>query len=566
MSPSPGTWPSGTRLRRAAAALALGLVVAGCGPGDARGPAFAWEPGLAERVVLIGLDGANWEVLDLLMEDDRVPLLESLVAAGSSAVLWSEEPTSTPAIWTTIFTGRGREAHGIEGFTARDAGSGRAVPVRSSMRRVPALWDYLAAFDRRVGVAGAHVTWPAEPVPGFVISRRVSEAGLPATTHPPELAERAGDGRPAAFEAAYVASGIVSRDAERFRHDWMRRIWIDDVTAFDLALDALEGEAGVPDLVFVYFHLPDVAQHNFWPDAATDREAKRRGLEPIFRSYEYVDGRLAELVERVGQEGTAFVVVSDHGHGSKDSGAMVLFERHTDRLLEALGYLRFGPDGEIDRRASRMLPGSETGSMVQLWVNTDNPDLATRESRERVVKGCVAALRGLRFDGSGRRLFVKVGRSRDDPDVVIGRIGVRDSDARETVTIGGRPIAVQDLYAPVPFFGTHTDRGVLIAAGPPFAAGRPRPPEPSPPPRRRPAGAAGVRDVAPTVLAVLGLPVPDTMDGRVVEEVLAPAFRSGRRFEPEPVALDWSPHRPEGLDGEFSDTMVEMLRALGYAR
>jgi hypothetical protein len=432
------------------------------------------------------------------------------------------------------------------------------------MRRVPALWNYLNAFGRSVGIAGAHVTWPAEPVEGFMISRRASTAGLSGTTHPEELAPAAGDGGTEEFEEMFVEEGFLSVSTHRSRYDWLRRFWIDDNVAFDLALKALERSE--PEFVFVYFHLPDVAQHNFWPARQEPGDDNLAAFEPIFRAYEYVDGRLADLLTQVGTTRTAFMVVSDHG--AQGRGNVTLFERRSDRLLEAMGYLSFRSDvdvDEIDTESSLVIPGTETGTMVQFWVNVRNPELEDPARRDEVAQRCLAALRGLRFDRSGRRVFEKIGRSSKDSDVLIARLGVTELDLDDSVTLRGRSFPIQDFYAPLSLGGNHTDRGVLIAAGPPFRKGHRLVPEVLRV-KRPPWGGFGVRDVAPTVLAAMGLPIPDSMDGRVLEPIFEPAFREGRSFSSEPVEIDWEPYDPEGLDTEAPDLMVEMLRALGYAR
>jgi predicted AlkP superfamily phosphohydrolase/phosphomutase len=242
-----------------------------------------------------------------------------------------------------------------------------------------------------------------------------------------------------------------------------------------------------------------------------------------------VDGRLADLLTQVGTTRTAFMVVSDHG--AQGRGNVTLFERRSDRLLEAMGYLSFRSDvdvDEIDTESSLVIPGTETGTMVQFWVNVRNPELEDPARRDEVAQRCLAALRGLRFDRSGRRVFEKIGRSSKDSDVLIARLGVTELDLDDSVTLRGRSFPIQDFYAPLSL--------------------------------------GGVRDVAPTVLAAMGLPIPDSMDGRVLEPVFEPAFREGRSFSSEPVEIDWEPYDPEGLDTEAPDLMVEMLRALGYAR
>jgi hypothetical protein len=537
--------------------LLLAASLAACSAGE-QPPAPDVPPATAERLILIGLDGAGWPMLDAVIRAGRAPWLAGLVESGVSARLWSEQPSVSPALWTTMLTGRGPEAHGIHGFTARAPDGDGVVPAQSTMRRMPALWQYLNHFGRSVGIVGAHVTWPAEPVDGFLVSRRVAEPGSSHVAYPPELAARAGPGDLASFEKLLVDGGFLSESDGDRRYAFMRQTWQIDTAAFELGAEALAERR--PDFLFLYFHLPDSAQHTFWPPGRTPESD--RAFEPIFRVYEYVDRRLAGLVEPLRDARTAVVVVSDHG--AAGTGIAVLFERHTDRLLSALGYLSLGPGGEIDKGASLVLPGPASAEMVRFWVNREHPVLAARDDlREAFTLRLLERLRGLRLERADRPLFREVERSAEDPDVISARIDLRSlDDANDFVLIGHRRARFSDLYRPAPLGGGHTLEGVIVADGPPFRHGvRLVPPGPAP---RRP-DEPGIRDVAPTVLAALGLDVPDAMDGRVLDNLLRPELPVPARRS---IALDWQPFRPRDLGAEEAepDAMLEMLQALGYAQ
>ncbi|MGH8545414.1 MAG: alkaline phosphatase family protein, partial [Gammaproteobacteria bacterium] len=100
--------------------------------------------------------------------------------------------------------------------------------------------------------------------------------------------------------------------------------------------------------------------------------------------------------------------------------------------------------------------------------------------------------------------------------------------------------------------GKHHLDGVFIASGGPVRKGV----ELSEPPR--------IYDIAPTILALLGLPVPEDMEGRVLEEIIEPAF-----LEKHPIRRIAS--YEEFIDREVlastasgDDSTIDMLRALGY--
>jgi hypothetical protein len=369
---------TGHRRSAAAAGLVLAaaipLIIAGCGDrpgapagGPAPAPGAGPEAGTRGRVVLFGVDGADWRVIDPLVGQGRLPHFGRVIAEGSTGVLRSMDPSASPSLWTTIATGVRPERHGIHGFVVPrggepagpgDVGRGGAAPaggggdepaaggpgsirpVTSDMRRAPAFWTILPRHGRSVGVVGWLVTWPAEPVDGFIVSsylpylynwstgrplKGTIVEGIPRQTWPESLL--------ADLEADKVKPADLGRRAlERF-YDPGRVAALpaadrECVEGFvwSLACDETYRRIGLRlfdrrpvDLFAVYFGGIDVASHRFWkfafPDAmnygvgAPEREVLGRVLEEY---YVYVDGLLGEYLERLRPEDT-LLVLSDHG-------------------------------------------------------------------------------------------------------------------------------------------------------------------------------------------------------------------------------------------------------------
>jgi hypothetical protein len=78
--------------------LTLGLLLTGCGP----------EPASRGHVVLIGLDGASWNLLDPMVKAGELPHFKALMDRGVSADLASVPPFLSPSVWTSIATSRRR--------------------------------------------------------------------------------------------------------------------------------------------------------------------------------------------------------------------------------------------------------------------------------------------------------------------------------------------------------------------------------------------------------------------------------------------------------------------------
>jgi hypothetical protein len=157
-------------------ALACGVVGCGGGADEATDLAAIVEslPRPAPRILLIGLDGADWSVARPLMDEGRLPTLASLVQAGASGELRSIEPMISPALWTSGATGVRPEAHGIRDFVYRERGSYAQPIVNSSVRERLAVWNLLSALGLSVGVVDWYATWPAEKVNGLIVSDRIN--------------------------------------------------------------------------------------------------------------------------------------------------------------------------------------------------------------------------------------------------------------------------------------------------------------------------------------------------------------------------------------------------------
>ena len=103
---------------------------------------------------IIGIDGADWQVMDPLLRDGKLPNLAALIEQGQHGVLWSSEPMASPVVWTTIFTGHTPENHGLEDWHKSDARS----------RKVPALWDIYEAHDKPSLTINIPGSWPPSPL------------------------------------------------------------------------------------------------------------------------------------------------------------------------------------------------------------------------------------------------------------------------------------------------------------------------------------------------------------------------------------------------------------------
>src|SRR5215218_1058712 len=114
----------------------------------------------ARPVLFVGLDGADWELLDEYMAAGLMPNLAALVREGRPGVLSTIHPPLSPLVWTTMMTGTSPLEHGILDFTRRNPETGALEPITSGERLVPAVWNMAADGGKSVAVFGLWATWP----------------------------------------------------------------------------------------------------------------------------------------------------------------------------------------------------------------------------------------------------------------------------------------------------------------------------------------------------------------------------------------------------------------------
>src|SRR5688572_19030104 len=181
---------------------ALGLLVLLAAAAGAVALALRARTPAPRRVIVVGLDGADWQLLDAYVAKGAMPELGRLSREGRTGILHSLVPPLSPLVWTTIATGRSPLEHRILDFTRFHPTTGQREPITSDERRVKAVWEMAGDSGRDVAVFGLWATHPAEAVKGLMVSDRLfsfqrQESRAPAgAVHPPAeeariLSERA---------------------------------------------------------------------------------------------------------------------------------------------------------------------------------------------------------------------------------------------------------------------------------------------------------------------------------------------------------------------------------------
>ncbi|MFH1312158.1 MAG: alkaline phosphatase family protein [Candidatus Eisenbacteria bacterium] len=291
------------------AMLATGIVTLACSS-EVEPPA---------KVIVVGIDAVDIEVMKHLLDDGSLPNFSRLMTQGATGRMETFMPlTKSPILWTSIATSKLPDEHGIGGFVKSEDG-GRMVPYTGNARRVKAIWDILGDEGMKVAVVGWMVTWPAEKVNGYLVSDYIQyetdkKIKLDRQTYPEDLFEEIDSLRLTKSDVSDEdIAGLFPVDLPAgepgiasWHKDYVKMIYATDETFRRVA--HYLNDKGV-DFLAVYFNGIDSMCHCFW-DFKT--KPKHPLCNVIDNYYIWMDGVLGEFMDLV-DERTLLVVCSDHG-------------------------------------------------------------------------------------------------------------------------------------------------------------------------------------------------------------------------------------------------------------
>jgi predicted AlkP superfamily phosphohydrolase/phosphomutase len=263
------------------------------------------EPNEKRRLLIVGLDGVPPEFLFDRMRA-VMPATRDLLTAGVRARLRTTDPPLSVPAWPVMFSGVDPGTLGFYGFRHRKEHSYTEtyVPTTTQMP-VPSLWQTVSAAGRRVAVIGVPLGFPAVPVNGVWISDFLTPPGSPVFTYPPELGPE--------LEAKYgpYPFDVVFRSKERAR--LFGEIVRMTETRFRIAADLLAREPW--DVFAVHEIGSDRLHHAYWkcfdeqhPDFVPGNPHANAARD----YYAVLDRGISTLVHAAGPT-TSVLIVSDHG-------------------------------------------------------------------------------------------------------------------------------------------------------------------------------------------------------------------------------------------------------------
>lgn len=543
------------------------------------------------KTFILGLDGADWSVLEPLLKAGELPNFSRLYA-GVHGPLDSTVPPLTPPGWTASVTGRNPGKHNIFDFFSYSGKDYDLHLTKRTDRACRAVWNYVSEEGGRVLVMNVPHTYPPEKVNGYLISGFGTPEWDCAYTYPPELKKSILKDHP----------GFKVDMPSRLLHEGKFKEFTEKVNAhceeqFKVFTE-LYKELKPHFAMFAFVEM-DRLFHFFWKENMLEKEGP---YATLFRDhFVFLDKLIGAFLDTLEKE-TAVMVISDHGFGEvrKDiyvnnwlrekgylkvregqdavkAGAVSPWKLKVIALMESLGlwnlYLKF-------RRAQLEKAGEAAGGGAET-VRSATALSAVDWTGTKAYFSSMSA-RSLRLNLEGRERLGQV--KKEDYAEVRDKIAqelleLEDEDGTKVISRVFKPQEVFrgpcaanacDLYLePAPGYsfnqgfaektvmpstqhgqprsGDHRQYGVFMLQGPRIRQGLEMDAE--------------IIDVTPTMLALMGIPLSDDLDGRPLTEAMLPEHLEAypvRRYKEAPYGAR------EERSEEDEEKLQERLRDLGY--
>jgi predicted AlkP superfamily phosphohydrolase/phosphomutase len=556
-----------------------------------------------KKVIVIGLDGATFDLIGPWASEGKLPAFSQLMSEGVSGELESVPNQRSAAAWTSFMTGKNPGKHGIYEFYEYLPSSYNIRFINSRQRYGESLWRILSQFDKKVGVVNVPMTYPAERVNGFMIagldSPSVKSEGFtyPAMLYD-TLHQKVGDYILEPGLTGAIVAGKVEEAIDLIKTELDQKI---RTSRYLMANQAW-------DFFMVVFRSLDAVQHCFWKymdpmHPGFQLTESRLYGDTILNTYQIIDGFLKELTASLDGD-TTLVIMSDHGFGQKHPASNQLNQWLENKNLLTytrasnspglLGKLYKEVVGKTPRKTkewlwksfpslrnnvqSRLCFANIDWSKTRAYSDSLFPNIRINlkgrelhgivepgEEYEGLLRELISGLMDLREVNHNEKIVDKVFRREEiyhgdytdmAPDLLIRW--------REDIPISGIKLNnhhhLEPFTSPIPgedyrvISGDHHLNGIFLAHGKNTRKGIK-------------IGGANIMDLAPTILSLMGIPVPDDMDGKVLNSIFNDSVSGSLPLSYDRKTYD----RGETLSPEFKEYTEEearqiesRLKSLGY--
>ncbi len=550
-----------------------------------------------KKLLIFGVDGATFDLLDEWMASGKLPFFEELAEEGVTSELKSTMPPVTGPAWTSFQTGVNPGKHGIYDWGISGGGEYDGGVVDSTDVKTKNMWSLLSEAGKRVVSVGLPVTYPPQRVNGVMTSGVLTPNGAEDYVYPPELKEEIEKEVGEYVTAPTHAEMAVNTKA------WIKELKESVTNKEKTSRYLLDKEDW--DVSMVYFMETDTVMHHLFhtleEEEADDPDWSPAGSveNPILEIFRRVDEAMENIATDAETEELSILVVSDHGFGPLNwifnvnswlyrEGYLALKDNFFTRFKKMAGRMGFnqknlydvgnllGPLGKSkkwdmegindilgkmflsfdDIDWSRTKAFSRGGVTGQLRINLKGREpegIVEQNDKEEVKRELMENLSELKSPHTGDRVIEKV-MAREEvysgpytglgPDILFKTKGMRTDTGGMTVFKTMDPI--------IPAFaisGTHRMNGVFFASGSGFR-------------KAERVKEMNIIDSLPNILYLLGLDVPKYLDGSVREDLYEDGFV--RDNEPNYVSVDMENKEGGEPEDHEDEEIKDRLKNLGY--
>ncbi len=247
------------------------------------------------RVIVIGLDGATWDLIKPWAYEGKLPTFKVIMDNSARGTLESTLPPLSPSAWSSIFTGVTPAKHSVWGFVKQKKDSYFIRPITSKDIKEKLLWDYLTENGLKGIFFNIPFVYPPKKINGILTTGLGTPSKNSNFAYPPEVKHEIREKFPD-YDVDFNEDEILRFGNKRSISEKILKITKAHMDAFKFYYK--KEKAYVYSVVIRSL---DVVQHYFWDD-----------LDTLFQFYNQADDFLAWILANKKRE-DILVICSDHG-------------------------------------------------------------------------------------------------------------------------------------------------------------------------------------------------------------------------------------------------------------
>ena len=337
------------------------------------------------KVLVIGLDGASFNILNPLIEEGRMPTIKKIINEGVSGILKSVIPIHSMSAWTSFMTGNRIDKHGVFDFRKRIKGDYYKKEIyNSSMIKTETIFQILSRNEKFVEAFNIPNTYPPSKLKGYMLTGAFALKNPEKVTFPPKLFKELVDkfGEYPWGKVNYKVYnknniGQIIEDVISLDQKWYKVV--------DYLMPKLDWS-----LSCIVFIGPDRIQHPLYRLLVNSSSSlhcsyseKEKGyISKLKDYYTFLDQLIDKLIEKAGEETNIFII-SDHGfHGCYkqfvvnsflEEIGLLTYNKKTSNLYNLLNKFDFPLIKRIRRASFSNISGYSkffAGSSIIDWNKT----------------------------------------------------------------------------------------------------------------------------------------------------------------------------------------------------